>query len=178
MRAHATPGLEDNHEPEDYDALLNLIGTQKTVYDELLQLSWNKKDAIVTGDVSRLETVLEAEELLLLHLGGLEKRRELMVISLSSPCSDGVTGPPARALQGMTLGQKKALDDLQTSFSRTLEAVSQVNEVNRQLLQMHLDYVQQVIDETTLMVRTTSYAADGCLSLRRDPSARLFEEIV
>jgi len=163
---------------EGYDALLDLIGTQKSVYDELLQLSRNKKDAIVTGDVSRLDSVLEAEELLLLHLGGLEQRREQMVRSLSGPCSEESSGPRARALQGMTPGQRKKLDELQTSFTGTLEAVSQVNEVNRQLLQMHLEYVQQVIGETTLMVQTTSYAADGCLTQRRDPSSRLFEEIV
>lgn len=160
------------------ERILELVGLQKAVYDELLQLSKDKKDAIVQGDVARLDAVIAAEECLLVHLGGLEQQRGRAIETLAGQL--GIM-PEEMSLSGIPWqdeDQRNRMLALQADFGRTLDAVRQVNDVNAQLLGMHLAYVQEVLDAATNTVNTSSYDADGSPSGRRMQSARIYDQIL
>ncbi len=143
------------------DRMIDKIVLMKDTYEELLKLSLRKKDAIDRGDVAELDRVVDAEELLLLHAGDLENDRRQIAEEVASK-----NGIPTEELTlgswpGMDARRKDQIESLQTSFLKTLNEITQVNDVNSRLLSIQLDYIRQVVDEVTDTRRDATYDPAG-----------------
>jgi len=160
------------------ELILELVGVQKAVYDELLERAQAKREAIVQGDIARLDAAIAAEEYLLIRLGSLEQQRERLIETLAGELGDPPGQLSLSAIAWRDKGQRERMRALQAAFGRTLDSVRQVNEVNAQLLDMHLAYVQEMLDAATQTVSTPTYCIDGSPESRRMQSARLYDRIL
>lgn len=163
---------------DELDRLMVLIGRQKDVYDDLLGLAIRKKDAIITGNVSEMDQVVQAEEMLLIHIGELEQIRRQIAEAVASRCTMAVEELTLSNWPNLDPARRLQVEKLQNSFRSTLDDISQVNQVNSKLLTIHLEYVQSVINEVTQTQQTTSYEAGGNLLLRRTQSLNLIDEMM
>lgn len=141
--------------------MIERIVMMKDTYEELLRLSLRKKEAIDRGDVTELDLVVGAEELLLLHAGDLEKERRGIAEEVSADSGIPIDELTLRTWPGMDEQRRGQIEVLQSSFLETLGEISRVNDINSRLLSIQLEYIQQVMDEVTHTRRETSYDPDG-----------------
>ncbi len=163
---------------DELDRLMELIRQQKDVYDDLLGLAIRKKEAIVTGNVSEMDQVVQAEELLLIHIGELEQIRRQIADAVAERCSVAVEDLTLSNWPDIDPARRLQVENLQTSFRSTLDDISQVNQVNNRLLTIHLQYVQTVINEVTRTSQEVSYEADGNLMTRKIQALNLIDEMM
>ena len=137
-----------------------------------------RSEAIVSGNIAEMDAVVAAEEALLLKVGELERVRREIAASVASKTKIDVAELTMSNWPGLDESRRRQADELQQSFRGTLEAISQINEVNSRLLTVHLDYVQTVINEVTRTHSEKSYDADGRASTRRTQALNLIDEIM
>ncbi len=162
----------------DLTQLLDLIGRQKAVYDGLLDLAKQKKDAIVKGDITTMDQVVASEEALLLHITELERLRREITQGVAVRCEVDVDQLTLANWPDLDDEQRDQIDRLQTDFRQTLDEISEINQVNSRLLTIHLDYVQAVINEVTQTQRSSSYDKDGSQQTRRLQRLNLVDEVM
>jgi len=163
---------------DDFERLMDLIRSQKGIYDELLGLAGRKKNAIIANHVNELDQVVQAEELLLLHVGELEKARREIAEAVARSCAIAVEELTLSNWPGLDPARRLQVETLQNEFRLTLDEISKVNQVNSRLLTIHLQYVQTIMDEVTRTRQEKSYEADGSLLTRRTQAANLFDELM
>lgn len=124
-------------------ALAELLEQQKTVFNEMLDLSYKKRQVIVSGAIDELNGIASLEMKCVAKLKLMEKRRGSLLPKLSV-----VFGIPADRITVSDLiarsgGDVRArLVKLQKELSVLLDSQAEVNRVNQELLQDQLDYTE------------------------------------
>ncbi|MGN0480947.1 MAG: flagellar protein FlgN [Lachnospiraceae bacterium] len=128
--------------------LENLIDTLKKEndeYEELLTLSQEKTGRIVSGDLEGLQDIVGREQVIIEHLGELEKKREECVADIGNvlniPVGEVKVDKLVMMLEKQPADQKKLIQ-VHDRLKKTLSDMVKVNDNNKLLLQESLDMIE------------------------------------
>ena len=158
--------------------LCDLLNEQKIVLEELLRLSAQERQIIISGEADRLEDIVKQEFRQLSKLGTIEKKRMVLHKTISSelklPEKDlNVTAIAEHA----SPDEREAVKKLQTELMDLIKQHTALNKENRELINAHLEYSDMMIN---LMVGSEDplnnfYDGDGKAAEEKKKSTGFFD---
>lgn len=127
------------------EGLIDVLGRESGLYEELLKLSSTKTPVIVDGDLDQLATVTEKEQQVVDRIADLEKERQQSMKDIADVLNKDVrtlTITDLIALLVKRPAEAKALARERDRLKDVAKRVRLVNEQNQQLLQSSLEMVQ------------------------------------
>lgn len=129
--------------------IIEILKKEHSYYKDLLELSNKKKAIVVEGKISELDKIVKLEQNMIFDLGQLEKQREqelqklcqLMNIDSKTTITDLSKVLPAKI--------SKQLVALQKEMEATITELQNVNNINGQLIQQSLDYIDYTVNMVT-----------------------------
>jgi len=124
------------------EELADILEKETLLYSDASEISSKKTDIIVKGSIEDLESLVKAEQAIILGIGRLEDKREEIIMKLSEELD--------LELEGVNLSQiteklgeesSKRLNYCQEDLMDTLTGLKNKNETNEQLIQNALDYI-------------------------------------
>ena len=135
---------------KEVNAVIDILKKEHGYYADMLELSKSKKKIIVEGKVAELDKIVKLEQDMILNIGQLERKREEEVAKLSGRLnlkSEQVTITElAKVLQPEL---KKRLEDIQNKLQETFSELKSINDVNGQLIEQSLEYIDYSINIVT-----------------------------
>lgn len=145
-----------------WERLLAILAELLELYQDLLKLSREKREILISGKAQALEAITKKEELLILQIGKLDHMRA--AVAQEAGAAVGLTGDQ------VTLAslQEKApapiaerLRKLDADFAATTGELVPLNQVNTQLIQQALNYVNYNINILAQTTTGPTYAPQG-----------------
>ncbi|HEX6989796.1 MAG TPA: flagellar protein FlgN [Bacillota bacterium] len=149
-------------------ALAGVLEGYCRVYEDLLVLARRKRDILLGGRPQDLEPVVQAEEVLLGRLGGLERELADARRGMAGE-PDAADAPLAAVLDQLEPAERQRVEALGSRLRSVIEDLRAVGEENVNLLRQALQFVEFSI---SLLERTTAgatYRASGRLAHVRGP---------
>lgn len=123
------------------DTILELLERQKKTHEELLGLSYEKRQAIVKSDTGRLNEIVHQELKGLAKMNQHEKRRSALLKDISRTLGIGESEITLSMIIGKADGEKRdRLIALQKELIELLNSQAEINKQNQELLKLQLDY--------------------------------------
>lgn len=123
------------------DGLYKVLSDEKSIYQTLLELAEQKKDAVVEGNTHLLETIVARERKHLSAIKQLENERATILTAMTGenliPSKD-MTLEQVAAHFGTRAG--KRFSDLKDEFTRIIAELKRYNEQNKKLIGTQLEY--------------------------------------
>lgn len=134
----------------------------KTIYEELVRLSRQKKLAIVDKAVDSLDSVVRLEQGAVMRLGQWERVRTECVGKLAAKLGGNPSGATFLFFaQSAPPENRPAFLLLHQELSALLKELSELNEANRELLEARLEYVRFALDTLSESLDPGGYDARG-----------------
>ena len=163
---------------EQFDQLMIQIEEQKNAYQTLLDLSRQKREALIGQGEQSLDSLVEAEEKLLLYIGSLEKKRMQIASEVAKQGNMELEQLTLSTWPGLTDEDRDSIKVMQQAFAEILGELDTLNEVNSKLLKVQLDYVQDMMKHVTKISESTSYNAGGDVQSRKTQENKLIDAIL
>lgn len=155
-----------------------LLQEQKTLQQELLDLSHEKRQVVMQGDAARLAELSALEQRGVTRLKNLSKRLARLLPELAA-----FLGIPeeevslSQVMKRLEAGEHETFARLQKELTGLYHAQTEINQVNRQLLEAHLEYADAMLgilvsDEDPL---NNFYGDDGKMPDERKKVTGLFD---
>jgi flagellar biosynthesis/type III secretory pathway chaperone len=123
------------------DGLYKVLSEEKSIYQSLLELAGQKKDAVVEGNAHLLDTIVARERKSLSAIKQLENERADILAGMAGenmiPSKD-MTLEQLAAHLGARAG--KRFSDLKDEFKRIISELQKYNEQNKKLIGTQLEY--------------------------------------
>jgi len=162
---------------KDFTGLLETMEKQSDVYERLLSLANEKQPVLVKGNIPELEKITKAEEILILQIGRLEEKRQVLHRSLAShfALSPGdLTVSELETLAGEEMAAKLKL--LCEKMVGTLQKLETINRSNSYLIEKSLDYLDFSLNVITSDNTASSY--NGKEEKEKDKPSKIFDRKV
>lgn len=146
----------------NWDKLVTLLAEMADIYRAILELSRQKRDILIAVKPKELETVTKQEELLILQVGKLEAARSKLMQQLtaaSGVSADSLTLTDIRKLAGPAVAE--SLDKIAADFDRIMAELAPVNQLNAELIQRALGFINYNINLLTQSTAGPTYAPQG-----------------
>jgi len=142
------------------EKIIEILNKEYAYYKDLLELSNKKKTIVVEGKVSELDKIVRFEQNLIFDLGQLEKLREQELQRLNQML--GVDGKSNVSEIIKHIPQKLAdeFTKLQKDMGNTISELQNVNNINGQLIQQSLDYIEYSVNMVTSTGPSNSVYSD------------------
>ncbi len=151
--------------------LIELIRANRDIYSNLLRLSQLKKEALVNANVKELDNIVSAEELIIIHLGEIERKRQNAVKKLAQfQCVDENCIDIDYIIELIEPEQKKELEDMKDELRGLLDDVSKNNEVNSKLIETQLNYIYMTFELLAGADKADDYNRQGTFNTDRVPA--------
>jgi len=126
------------------DQLVEVMGEQAERYNELLGLSLEEKDLLVKNDVEGLQKITNLKNLVITQNNRLERKRISLVDDIAEVMGSTEKDMPLKQLIELLDGQPEAeqLAEIGIRLRETLEKLQESNDLNKQLLESSLDYIE------------------------------------
>ncbi|MDR0491346.1 MAG: flagellar protein FlgN [Oscillospiraceae bacterium] len=160
------------------EGLIGLLAEQKSALETMLELSWEERRIIMSGDAERLEEVVQQGFSELKKLNSIEKRRAAMHPAISAelglPEKDVTVSAIAELVSP---NEREAIKKLQIELTALLKQHSDLNAENHELLKAHFEYTEAMLG---LMVDPEDplnnfYGGDGRAAPERKRSTGFFD---
>lgn len=145
-----------------WDKLVFLMTEIVAMYRLILKLSQDKKKVLVSARVDELNELTKQEEGLILQIGKLESAREQVVAELAGLyglLAKDLTLAKAKELAGGEVSAK--LQAIEEELSQITAELVPINQINTELIQQSLNYVNYNLNILTQGSTSTNYAAKG-----------------
>jgi len=144
-------------------ALADILEQEALLYQDAAEISIKKTDIIVHGKIEELDSLVKAEQAIILKIGRLEDERENIVLALSEELDLNLEGVTLTDINAHLSDESfSRLDGCQKSLARTLGGLKNTNDMNSQLIQNALDYVNFSVNLlTTNQDSGNIYTQDG-----------------
>lgn len=143
--------------------IAGLMEAQAGVFAGLLDLARRKKDALIAGNLPDLDEIVKGEQALLWQGGRLEDRRYRLQQDLALTLgADPESMTLGQALKAAGDDLRERFQDLQQNLGTILEGLDDLNQINQQLLEQSLSFVNysiQIISQAR--GQSPTYGADG-----------------
>ncbi len=130
-----------------HDVLENLINLHKALYTLAVQ----KKDVLIKGDIEALSAITQQEQKLIKALGAAESARIELVKQMFA--TRGLSIADATLLDLVKIvtdpEEKSRLQSYRDELTRIVSELRQANELNQQLLEQSLSFVNLTLDLLT-----------------------------
>ncbi len=126
------------------EELIEVLEDTTGCYENLLQMANNKTDVIIKGDVPSLQTLTDEEQSVAGRLLRLEKKRiELIedICLVTNKSSNDMTVSTLIELIPSDKPENEKLHKVSLRMMEIVQEVKKVNDINQQLLQESLDFV-------------------------------------
>ena len=145
------------------DQLAAILEQEALLYQDAADISAKKTDIIVHGKIEELESLVKAEQAIILKIGKLEDERERVVTALSDELDLDLEGATLSDINPLLGSESYAkLDNCQKTLAKTLGGLKNSNDMNSQLIQNALDYVNFSVNLlTTNQDSGNMYSQDG-----------------
>ncbi len=120
------------------DELINCLAMEKDIYQNCLNLSLLKKDAIIKGDINNLDKIVDDERSLVITISSLEEKR-LKIVSRISGDENITVADVIKIVQDD--GQKHRLLALVQGFDGIIEECRSINSTNYSMIKNNLNYI-------------------------------------
>jgi flagellar biosynthesis/type III secretory pathway chaperone len=131
------------------EKIIEILSKEHSYYKDLLELSNKKKSIVIEGKVSELDKIVRVEQNMIFDLGQLEKIREQEVQKLCAMLQlEGRTNV-AELIKHLPQQLSAQLKSLQQELGDTITALQNVNNLNGQLIQQSLDYIEYSVNMIT-----------------------------
>ena len=127
------------------EVLINTLESENSEYEILLKLSKEKTPIIIEGNIDRLREIVAMEQVHTDKIVALEKKRTEAVKDIATVLNKDVKTLTVKTIIGLLKGQDEAQNKLSTAhdkLKRTLNDMVVVNEINRELVQDSLDFIE------------------------------------
>lgn len=143
--------------------LIKVLEYENRMYKELIEISSQKTDVVIQGNIEVLKQLIEKEQQLVAETKKLEQAREQILTQLSN--AFGIT-PEEITLQDLIehLDQedKKAFNLVREKLQKTVIQLQYKNNLNQKLLENSLEYVQFSMNLITESgIQGNNYAKSG-----------------
>ena len=161
-----------------FDQLMIQIKKQKEAYQALLNLSKQKREALIGQGDKSLDMLVQAEEKILLTIGDIEKKRLQIASEVAKQENIALDQLTLSTWPGLTKEDLALINTMQQDFTDILTKLDTLNEVNSKLLKVQLDYVQDMMKQVTQISESTSYNAEGGVKSRKTQENKLIDAIL
>lgn len=145
------------------DKLFDILEQEIETYNDILEISKNKKNIIIKGKVNELESIVNLEQSLIVKMGKLEATREELLGQISG--SIGVKASEinmSEIKEHLPEPRKIRMSDCQNRLSNVLTELKEANELNSRLIKNSLEFVNFAINlYTSMNVQGNNYASTG-----------------
>lgn len=142
------------------EKILEILKREHAYYKDLLELSIKKKAIVIEGKVSELDKIVRVEQNMIFDLGQLEKVREQELHKLCEMLKlEGRTNV-AELVKHLPEQLSEQLKALQKDLSNTITDLQNVNNLNGQLIQQSLDYIEYSVNMLTSVGPASSLYED------------------
>jgi len=145
-----------------WDNLIMVLAELSELCKGLLELSKQKREFLIAGQAQKLEAVTRQEEVLILRIGKLEVLREKALQEIAAAYHLNIQGLTISQLRQMAddriAGQIK---DFEQVFSGITNELVPLNQLNTQLIQQSLNFVNYNINLLAQTQTGLTYAAKG-----------------
>lgn len=127
------------------DDLTDVLGKEDEQYKALIELSKEKKDVIIAGDVARLEEITSSEQNVADVLHNLELRRRGILKDMADVLGKNPEEFNLEQMTALLAGQpeeQSRLITLRDNLRNTLQEMARINTQNQALLQQALEMVE------------------------------------
>jgi len=160
------------------EELCKLLEEQKSMLENLLELSRDERRIILSGEAEQLESVVRLELRELSKLSAIEKKRIALHKEISAEF-----GLPEQELTVSAIAERaqpdesEAIKKLQVELTRLITQHTELNNENRELIKAHLEYSDAILD---LVVDSEDplnnfYSGDGKATLEKKKTTGLFD---
>lgn len=136
--------------------LLNCLMCEKSLYEQYYDLSCQKKDAIMSSDISQLDALLEQEQKLSAKVAALEEKRRSIILSITD--NESITISEIIEIVENEK-QKQQLLELMQDFQKTMEKNKHINDINHELIKSNLNYIRYMLN--TVLEEENTYGHNG-----------------
>lgn len=154
------------------DNLIEVLDSQKEIYDKILKLSKNKTDVIINGKVDELEKFTKQEQTFIINIAKLEDERQGLVSKIAEQTeisSDSAT--LSELIQGLDKNKAEKLESCRKNISEILAELKSVNELNSVLIKNSLEYVEFSLNMfSAAQVSDNNYGNSGKVSTSKKRS--------
>jgi FlgN protein. len=160
----------------NWETLVTLLAEMAAIYRAILELSRQKRDILIAVKPHELEDVTKKEEMLILQVGKMEAVRGKLVRQLaadSGTAVDSLTLTKMKELAGP--GVCERLDKVVADFDQIMAELAPVNQLNAELIQTALTFINYNINLLAQNTTGPTYAAQG-KTTPNSPSRKLFDK--
>jgi len=146
----------------NWDKLLALLDEMAGIYQAILDLSRQKRELLIAVKPRELETVTKQEEFLILQAGKLEAARSKAlqeIAAASGVAPEGLTLTRLQELAGPAEAQRLAA--VAADFDRIMAELAPLNQLNAELIQRALGFINYNINLLTQSSAGPTYAPQG-----------------
>ena len=124
--------------------VLGILNEQAERYGELVGLSEEKREAIVSNDVDALQKINQLEGMLVNQCNRLEKKRLQLTLDVATVLNQRAETLTLTRLIDLMEGQEEqeALIDVQYRIKNTMNELNELNHQNGLLIQNALEYIE------------------------------------
>ncbi|MDR3560116.1 MAG: flagellar protein FlgN [Negativicutes bacterium] len=147
---------------ENWDRFIALLAEMVDLYRVILELSMQKRELLVAAKTKDLELLTQKEERVILQIGKLESARGKLARQIAAEHGldgDGLTLPQLRELTEPETASK--LEEIAIEFGKIMGELASVNQLNTELIQQALSFVNYNINLLTRSTVPQTYAARG-----------------
>ena len=132
---------------KEVNAVIDILDKEYGYYKDMLELSKSKKKIIVEGKVAELDKIVKLEQNMIFNIGQLEKKREEEVAKLSNALNLNSSQITISELSKVLQPElKKELENMQKNLQDIFSELKAVNDVNGQLIEQSLEYIDYSIN--------------------------------
>lgn len=145
------------------EELISLVEKMLQKHEQMLALAGEKKEILIRGDMQALQALTGRELALIKEIEVLEKKRQEMGRELARHRGIPLEQLTARRVEQMAADadQAERMHKVTERLSSVLKKLQEANELNRQLLQQSLAFVQVTLDALTQTPPQTQYQEQG-----------------
>lgn len=122
--------------------LIDVLKKECEIYKEIRSLASSKKEIIIEGKVSELESLVKLEQSMLIRVGKLDRQREDLTGKITAEL--GLNNEDATITNICNKIDNKQAEELlsiKEEFMKVLKELKNMNELNSRLVKNSLDYI-------------------------------------
>ena len=138
--------------------LVEILEQENRIYKDLLEISKHKTDIIVEGKVSELDRMTGVGQKMVVNVGQLEKQREELIKDMARHLEmDAQEINMELIIDGVDGQLKERFLNIKGEVTATLNELKQVNDLNSELIEKSLEYINFSIGLITDNSNNTTY---------------------
>lgn len=163
------------------DTLIEVMDEECEIYSNLVEVTSNKTQVIVKGDIDELQKIVEVEQAVVDQVGNLEKKRQVAVSDIAIVLgkeADGLTVADIVKLLGKQPEEQKRLSELHTRLKNIVNQLIEFNAHNKTLLEQSLEMTEfslSLLQNANRAPETANYTRGAYTSSTIAPNQGMFD---